>query len=341
MTTKKSNFNPLTLLIVLAVLLLCAVTVWALTKLPLAPKLAIKTSTATAGVSRPALATGTSGVPGPALATATATQPVPSSTCGRSGSIVLLVVAADQAQWSVPHTEDFIRYVKINFSQISVDVVAIPRDLWVQTPALAPFNVFAYRLGEVYYYETNRDVGSQRDTMIRATTLLGQTLYDNFGIVPDHYLTLDGGSIAPMVDTLGGVDINNSANITIEGYLYPAGRVHLNGEQASIYSRWLITDTEWDRLSRQKNVILGIWDKVLEPASLSNLPNLLQQFSNSYVTDLSPELITSLTCMMNKVAQEDIHFYSISQDMVSPGPNNTMLPDVDRIKQFLQGQLAP
>lgn len=330
--------------IVLAIfggLIICGGLGVVIAKMPLAARLFIKTSTPTEITIPPAESSPTE------VSSKLIDQPVSNTptaaditTCGQKGSLVILVTAVDLQTWDIPHTADFIRYVKIDFSNKSVTAVALPRDLWVQTPELAAGGTTADRLGEVYFYSVENDTGDQRSIMIHATELEAQTLYDNFAVVPDYYLTLDGGVVGQVVDNLGGIDIDNAADVTIENVLFPAGRLHLVGDQATIYSRWMNNGTEWERISRQKVIMLGIWNKLVDPANVANMPKLVQQFSDSYVTDMSPELVTSLICMVKQVTKDKVNFISIGPDMVSSGTNDTMLPDTQKITQFLGEQLT-
>ncbi len=325
-------------IIVLAALIACGTLIWAVLKLPLASRLLIKTSTPTVVSVETAAPSGETKAPTPVVPTAT--QVSAAVNCGQSGSILLLVTAVDTTEWDPPHSADFIRYVKVDFSGKSVTAVALPRDLWVQTPSLASNGIKAIRLGEAYFYSASNDVGSQHDQMVRATTLEAQILYDNFGIVPDYYLTLDGGSVKPLVDTLGGISITNPVQVTMQGITFPAGELALSGEQASLYSRWMDVGTEWDRLARQKIILLGVWQKLLEPATVTKIPSLIQQFSSSYATDLNAGLIANLTCMLGEVPADAVTFTSVGPDLVTSGPDNTMLPDTARIRQFLLDQLS-
>ena len=341
-STPNNHKRNLWLVILLVLILLGAVLglVWVFAKRPLARPLNIQVATNT---------------PAPVIAItplpATVTSPVPptattETTCGSSGSIVILMLARDRENWDPPHNADFIRYVQVDFSHKKVDVVAIPRDLWVLTPGLKSDGYAAYLIGELYYYVQQHSTGNQKDVAVKATTFMAQTLYDNFAVVPNNYITVDGHAIVKMIDTVGGVDINNPAQFTSGKYLYPAGVIHLDGLQAEMYMRELSQYMEnANRLERQEIVIRALWAKIQDPANLVNLPGWINQYMDSFVTDLSPERISTLICMLDKVSKENLTFHDITfettPDLVSLGPNHTLIPNEPRITEYLRNILSP
>jgi LCP family protein required for cell wall assembly len=269
--------------------------------------------------------------------------PAQETFCNESGAIVILFVATDMNIWDLPHTTDFIRFVRVDFSQQKVDSVALPRDLWVQTAEEMKKNAIDnYRLGEVYYYQEQRTTGTDKEVMIASTNLLAQTLYDNFLIEPDLYITVKGDSLKTMMDTVGGVDVVNPAEFTFKDQVFNAGNIHLDGESAVLYMRWMGPETEWNRFARQKQVITAMWKKLIDPANMLKIPGWITDMSEKYVTDLSPVRITNLVCALDKIKEENITILEITPDMVTPGPNNTLLiQDIELVRAFLKGILNP
>jgi LCP family protein required for cell wall assembly len=272
-------------------------------------------------------------------------------TCGHSGVMTILFLARDVdkggqpggAEW--PYGADVIRFVRIDFSAKTVRVIAIPRDLWVSTPHLGDFNLVNSRLGLVFYQVEVGTTGSQADKTITATNALAQALYDNFGIAPDYYIFFEMRYFADAIDQLGGVDVNIPRNLTYGQNSFNAGLQHLDGKTALTYARLMPgneIDNGWDRLERQNIILKALRAKLLEPANIVKLPGLVDLFKNDIVTDLSPALIGDLVCMADKVPQDQLTFLGIEPTMIiGPGPDSSMLPNVQVIKTFLQEQLAP
>lgn len=272
--------------------------------------------------------------------------PTPISNCGMTGAKVILVVVRDVAQWDPPHNADFIRYIKVDYSNKKVDVVSIPRDIWVQTPIMENGNYKVSRIGELYLYIEQNAKGSQKDIEILATTTLAQTLYNNFGITPNFYLSMDGSKLPQIIDLVGGIDIYNTTPFTVENHYFDSGNIHINGQEAELYMRWLPTNVESeDRLSRQEKIIIALWEKMLIPENFINIPTWMTQFSNSFITDLSPQGINSLICMTKELSKDEVNFHDISlettPELVSAGPGNSLIPNISKMSDFLKEYLSP
>jgi len=99
-------------------------------------------------------------------------------------------------------------------------LLSIPRDLWVTDPATGD-------KGRI-----NATFAAGPANLVRAVTALGVPI--------DHYVEVDFGGFADIVDSVGGVSINfrSPAKDDHSGLSVPrGGLVHLNGEQALAYVR--------------------------------------------------------------------------------------------------------
>lgn len=266
----------------------------------------------------------------PAISTPTQT----SSACLDSGSILILVLGVDLPETDFPKGADAIRFVEIDFTNQEVIMLAVPRDLWLQTPALEIQGYDAERLGQTYHIGKNLATTNE-DEVRQGTSLLTQTFYDNFGLFPDHYLTLNMEAFSEMVDSIGGVNVTIPQDFNGARYSFLAGQQDFTGAMLMDYSRTLLVGTEWDRLNRQDLVMQALRDKMLSAGIIPEIPTILSQFPDIVTTDLSPQQIISLGCMIQNVPPERIGFFEITLDMVSVTADNLMLPDVDRITTFI------
>ncbi len=106
--------------------------------------------------------------------------------------------------------------------------------------------------------------------------LLIQTVEHCFKIECDHYVRLNFAAVEEIVDTIGGVDVElNGAEVGYLGVFYPlrVGVNHLDGEQALAYARLREIDSDWQRVGRQRKVILAVVD-ALKGSTLRELDNL-------------------------------------------------------------------
>jgi len=253
--------------------------------------------------------------------------------CGNTGSMKVLVLGVDSPFGGVPKGADAIRLVKVDFSEKEIVVVAIPRDLWVSTGELAEHDIEEERLGLTYYYGKLYS----NDDETAATNILAQTIYDNFEVAPDYYFNIHMDSFAEMVDEIGGIDINIPARFHTPSGDIEAGAQTLDGLMTMEYARTMLIDTEWDRLDRQNLVLHALRDEILSLDILPKVPELFAQFESVITTDLSPEQLVDLSCMVDEVPKESILLLEISSEMVEVDDEGVMHPDFEKIIEFLQG----
>lgn len=337
-------------LILLGLIAACVVLGIQLYKSPLAPELVINAvPSATLPVTPTKIAASNTPT---ARATATELPPVSnqpptqtpiaaSSACG-AGSMIVLITGGDDSIGLPPYGADFIRYAKVDYDQNIISIVSIPRDIWVGGPLLASKGIQGYRLGETYKLFKQTASGNRAEVMSVATTSLAQIIYENFGLIPDQYFTVDFSTYTTMIDTIGGidVDVHNAFDARKVGFThnFPAGLSHFNGALTVEYVRGF--DNEWNRQQRQNEVIEAIRKKLLEPANVLRIPSLINQFSSSVTTSLSPEQIVELTCMLKTLPSDRILFYAVGPDMVSTSNNNILQPNPDKIRQFFHDTLG-
>ena len=105
----------------------------------------------------------------------------------------------------------------------------------------------------------------------------------------DHYLLINMNGLAKLVDSVGGIDVENKLGfpITIQDQetdnqiVIGTGKQHLNGEEALVYSRMRYQDPEGDygRQKRQREVIQAIISKMISLDGLTNYSEILEAVS--------------------------------------------------------------
>lgn len=327
---EKNSMWKIVGLIVLIVVLLIACGV--LTKFVLYPRaeaLFIKQATETPLPTTP-------GVEEPTREPTAVPEPtVKASACKQTGTMSFLVSGVDAPYTDEPKGADAIRLVHLDFETSEVTVVALPRDLWVSTPALEYLDISAERLGLTYYYAKENPSGNT-DEVVYGTTILAQTIYDNFGFVPDHYITVHISNFDDIVDAMDGIEVTVPKEFKSVNYLFPVGLHQLNGEQALEYASNMLIDTEWDRFDRQELVLKAIYDKVTSPQILLSIPGLISEFDETITTDLSLLEMTDLSCLLNEVGMQDILYVEVEQSMVTKQADSAVLqPNYAQITALL------
>ncbi len=256
--------------------------------------------------------------------------PAAGKTCGTSGSMNILVIGRDEYFWEPPYGADAIRVVKVDFSQKRVAVFAFPRDLLVQTQHLESiYNIKEYRLGPLYTFVREKEGNVTPEADSKASGAIAQTLYDNFGVVVDHYMTIEESVLPKIVDTVGGVELTVPQAISSPDLTVQAGKQTMNGQTAMLYSRYLqnglASQDEWGRLDRQAVLFKALAVKLFQPGSLFKAPELYEQVKQSVVTDLSLEQIRTLACMGNEVTADTISADTIAKAQMNILADETMI----------------
>jgi LCP family protein required for cell wall assembly len=253
-----------------------------------------------------------------------AVEAVEADVCGETEVWNILVLGSDAVDLRGEKGSDFARVIRVDFPNKRVTMFAFSRDLWVDTAGLGLTNpaVEATQLGRVFYEARMRSGSADVKTaMVEATNTSARMIANNFLVTSDHYLTMDLAQVPGMVDTIGGVPINIPATITDPwiGMVIPAGQQTLNGAQFVAYAR-AIPDSDFARIQRNNLLLSALQDRLLDPAVWARVPQLYAQYNDVIVTDLSPEQINHLVCLLGEVPKTSILQESVRQEWTTPGP---------------------
>jgi anionic cell wall polymer biosynthesis LytR-Cps2A-Psr (LCP) family protein len=99
-----------------------------------------------------------------------------------------------------------------------------------------------------------------------------------------------------IVDTVGGVDVDNQRAFVYEGFNFPAGTQHLDGPEALAYSRMRKEDPQGDfgRTQRQRQVLSDAVNRVVSVNSITKLPRVLSHLSEYVRTNLTSQNMIDL-----------------------------------------------
>ncbi len=96
------------------------------------------------------------------------------------------------------------------------------------------------------------------------------TVEEMLDIPIDYYVQINMEGFEEIVDSVGGITVNNDLSFDAGGYSFPEGQVDLNGKKALAYTRMRYDDPRGDfgRQIRQRQIIQGI---ISEGASVKSL----------------------------------------------------------------------
>ena len=247
-------------------------------------------------------------------------QPTLEPVCGGPPTMTVLVTGVASKDY-LYGLADAIRVARIDFQTQKVTVLALPRDLWIEIPGLDDRGITVGKLNQAYFYGTE-GMGYYSGAGF-GSGLLAESLFINFGLAADHYLSVSLSSLRKIINTLGGVDVYLPQDVYKRVNDQPvlflkAGSHHLNGKQAEMLARQRISIGDFGRINNQTILLKAIAVQILSPSGIAAIPPIVEQVQSNVLMDFSPAEITQLICLAGMIDfQEDIKFVSIPQDLMN------------------------
>lgn len=188
----------------------------------------------------------------------------------------VLLLGVDERQGDKGRSDSII-VLTVNPNQNSVKMLSLPRDTRTEIVGKGTQDKInhAYAFGGV--------------EMSMATI-------ENFLDIPiDYYIKINMEGFQDIVDSVGGVTVQNDLDFSYEGTHFPKGELKLNGEKALRYSRMRYEDPRGDfgRQLRQRQIIQGVINEGASLNSLANFGDIFSALGNNVKTDLAfDEMIT-------------------------------------------------
>lgn len=191
---------------------------------------------------------------------------------------------------------DTLMILSVNPQNSRVAFISLPRDLYVNVPFLN----FGTKINSVYQLGLNN---SGRDPRAAAEIIL-KTVEDVTALKLHYYAILNFDGFEKIIDSLGGINIQNARDIydarypgpnySYEIFALPKGLHHLDGKTALKYARVRHGDPEGDfgRAKRQQQIMETAKNKFFSAGTLLNVFSLNEIFNalgENIVTDIAPE----------------------------------------------------
>jgi LCP family protein required for cell wall assembly len=271
-------------------------------------------------ITYPTDSTATNAAPDLVQITSTATA-APQPLCGAQQPVMNILAVGSDARGNnyLYGLADIIRLVRVDFVNARVTILEMPRDLWVEIPGISDhYGITHGKLNQAYFYG-NKGMGYY-DGPGEGPGLLAETLNLNFGARPDHYLAVNMQTFTAIVDAIGGIDVYLPYDVSVRsaenptGFHIEAGQHHLEGKDAL----WVARIRQYDVFGRAENqniIMCALRKKLLSPAVVPAIPELVSVFRKYVQTDLSPEQINQLACLANQMHGNDIVFASFPTEL--------------------------
>lgn len=206
--------------------------------------------------------------------------PLPNKNPARLNVIVLGIRGADDVKNGGLLTDSIILF-SLDKNTGQTAMISIPRDLFVNIK-----DKFGGKINEVYERGLSKgdSAGFTKDVFSRVS-----------GVYIENIIIFDFQAFAKIIDAIDGVDVTLSKPFKeaqqwgYEFYL-PAGKNHLNSEQALYYARSRYSSSDFDRARRQQQIIIAVKEKILSLGVLGNpskMNSFVSNLGNSVKSDVS------------------------------------------------------
>ncbi len=280
-----------------------------------------------------------------------------------SERVNVLMVGYGGGEHNGAYLADSIQILSIDPATDTTTIVPIPRDLWIE--GIEAFSQNG-KVNEVYSAGHESVDADEAGRLDGAGSLMAEVLSQVTGLKIDHWLAIDFDGFKEMVDAVGGVTVDNPVSFAYtntealhqaerwESGSFPAGEIHLDGEQALAYARARFTNvasesTDFARSVRQARIFSAL-RKELGSGGIGSLGpglRLMDAMEGRVRTDLSAIDLFLLSSHLSSDRRVEL-----SEDVVLTATTNTigqyiLLPvgwtgpgDYGRLQSYLATELA-
>ncbi|EAF8784645.1 LytR family transcriptional regulator [Listeria monocytogenes] len=180
---------------------------------------------------------------------------------------------------------DTIILATANKQQNAVEMVSIPRDTKVD-----------YGNGDIGKINASYSNGGPSGTVSAVEKLMP-------GVPVDYFISINMEGFKDLVDAVGGITVYNDIDLTEVNSKFVKGNITLNGTEALQYVRIRHEDPRGDfgRQDRQRDVIIGIANKVISSSGVSNFESIMKAVGDNFQTNMTLTDITSMAANYSSV----------------------------------------
>ncbi len=233
----------------------------------------------------------------------------------------------DNPDWNgkVAYHADVMIILAINFDENTVDMISVPRDTMIkEMPGVEG----------MYKLNASLDCGGGfpdgfGKVMEANSWMLG-------GIPIDYYYAVTMPGCKDLVDAIGGVDYDLEMDFSLAGRSYTAGYQHMDGQAVLDYlrvrknsgkSRLTGGTGDLNRINRQKDMLVAIFNKLKSQNLLVKLPDILDAFDGQLYTNVNFSQTAALALFGMSLDTDNISVHSMGGSMKSVYNWNFCLTD--------------
>ena len=137
-----------------------------------------------------------------------------------------------------------------------------------------------------------------------------------FDLDINKYVKVSFDGLVDVIDYIGGININITESERKIIGASKSGNVTLNGKQALAYSRIRKIDNDYQRTSRQRKVLMAIFNKA-KSISVSSYPKAISDLSSNVETNLATFELLDLAKAVMSLNSDDLEGFRIPVDGTS------------------------
>ncbi|MGF2943389.1 LCP family protein [Enterococcus xiangfangensis] len=202
---------------------------------------------------------------------------------GEPFSILLMGTDTGDKGRTYQGRSDSMMLVTINPKKKQTLLTSLDRDIYTQIVGYKGDENNYVAKGDTYYDKLNAaySLGGTK-TAIESV----QTMMD---VPVDHYVEINMKGLRTLVDAVGGIEVDNKIDFTLDGVHVKKGKQTLDGKHALEYVRMRHEDPKGDvgRQARQREILSKIIHKILSVDSVTKYKKYLRAVEDYLQTDLS------------------------------------------------------
>lgn len=213
--------------------------------------------------------------------------------------INFLITGIDSAEEREQALTDTIMVVSVDPTTRDIAMISFPRD--ISNFPLYNGDIYPNKINSFTTWVRNHPQDFPDGPMPSLARELGYLL----GAPIHYYVAIDLLGFRRMIDTVGGVTIDNPKALNdplydwldgTMGFRLSAGVHTLDGRRALAYvrSRQGAGDNDFNRARRQQQVLLALREKLTSPAMLPNLPSIIQVAGETVKTNYPTDEIEDM-----------------------------------------------
>ena len=226
--------------------------------------------------------------------------------------INILLLGVDSAEQRTEALTDTLMVVSIDPVSGQVAMISFPRDI-----AGFPMPDGQIYRGKINSLMTYARMHPQAFPAGPLPTVISELSY-LLGAPIHYFAALDLEGFRRMIDLVGGVTVDNPRAIDDprydwldspkSGFFLSAGIHTLDGTNALAYvrSRQGLGDSDFSRARRQQQVLIALRDKLIQPAMIARLPQVLSAAADTLSTNFPTDRVGEMVDLASRASQATI-----------------------------------